>query len=62
MPYGGGAGGRVGGQTRTMAIRGPCRSDREQAQEDCDRINDKVPDGVPAVRALANSLKRGAAN
>lgn len=47
-----------GGRERMMAIRGPCRSDRNQAEEDAQQLEDAAKNGVRAVRELANKLKR----
>lgn len=51
--------GPTGSRERTMAIRGPCRTDRQQAQQDADQLESAAKDGIKAVRELAIKLKRG---
>lgn len=58
MSCGSGVASRPGARERTMAVRGPCRNDKEQAQRDADALQEKAKEGLKAVRALANALKR----
>mmetsp|Transcript_119818 Transcript_119818/g.284698 ORF Transcript_119818/g.284698 Transcript_119818/m.284698 type:complete len:160 (+) Transcript_119818:27-506(+) len=46
------------GRQRTMCIRGPCRVDRGQAQEDADKMEEAAKDGIKAVREMAAKMKR----
>jgi len=58
MFYGSGVAGRVSGRDRTMTVRGPFRSDKEQAQRDADKLQAAAKDGVKVVRSMANTMKR----
>lgn len=49
--------GSMGGFSRTMAIRGPARNERDIAEDDADALQKAVPDGLKAVKALAAKLK-----
>lgn len=42
-----------------MAVRGPCRVDREQAEADAERLQRASEEGVKAVRQAAGEMKRG---
>ncbi|CAK9024936.1 unnamed protein product [Durusdinium trenchii] len=46
------------GRQRTMCVRGPCRVDKSQAQEDADKMEDASRDGMKAVREVAAKMKR----
>eukprot|EP00434_Breviolum_minutum_P007398 symbB.v1.2.006529.t1/scaffold389.1/size214891/4 len=46
------------GRQRTMCVRGPCRVDKSQAQEDADKMEDATRDGIKAVREIAATIKR----
>jgi len=63
LSMGAGAGGALGpgtgGKERTMCIRGPGRVDREQAQDDADKLERAAKDGVKAVREAAKVMKNG---
>merc|ERR1719367_509143 len=63
MSLGPGAGGSLGpgtgGRQRTMCIRGPCRVDRVQAQDDAEKLEHASKNGIKAVREAAAIMKRG---
>lgn len=47
-----------GGKTRSMCIRGPSRTSREQAEADGKRLNDAAREGAKECRAVANQMQR----
>lgn len=63
MEFGPGSGGSLGpgtgGKPRTMCIRGPCRVDRSQVQDDADKLEQASANGVKAVRDAVAVMKKG---
>lgn len=51
-------GASTGGRQRTMCIRGPCRVDKSQAQEDADQLEAASKDSIKAVRDCAARMKK----
>mmetsp|Transcript_12727 Transcript_12727/g.28648 ORF Transcript_12727/g.28648 Transcript_12727/m.28648 type:complete len:149 (-) Transcript_12727:50-496(-) len=49
----------LGGGARSMAIRGPCRYEKWQAEEDADALQKETAVGIKAVKVLAAQLKQG---
>mmetsp|Transcript_64569 Transcript_64569/g.120209 ORF Transcript_64569/g.120209 Transcript_64569/m.120209 type:complete len:174 (-) Transcript_64569:107-628(-) len=49
----------LGGGARSMAIRGPCRYERWQAEDDADALQKETAQGIKAVKVLAAKLKQG---
>merc|ERR1711865_1181019 len=45
------------GRPRKMCVRGPCRPDKDAAQQDCDDMENAAKEGVKAVRDLAANMK-----
>lgn len=41
-----------------MAVRGPARTDKDEAQADADELERASKEGVAAVRSLAANMKR----
>jgi len=54
---GGSLGPNSGGRPRTMCIRGPGRVDKQQAQDDADKLEKASQEGIKAVREAARVMK-----
>lgn len=48
----------LGGNARSMAIRGPSRHEREMAQRDAEELEKESSNGLKAVKVLAAKLKQ----
>lgn len=53
-----GGGVNSGGRLRTMYVRGPPRSAKDQAIRDAQLLDEAMPGGTESVRAVANQMQR----